>query len=131
MTTKPSPVMTTRTETVTDRAWKQARAVIAIDLPRSKRGPVHRDEREDGQAQASRRIPDDNDDDGPSFPKMDGASIVIILLWLLLAVEVYFRYSRHYSLAFQQKQYHQLAQHEGTRARKPGTGRVDDSSGGM
>ncbi|KAI9909843.1 hypothetical protein PsorP6_011063 [Peronosclerospora sorghi] len=117
------------------------------DPPRSKRGH----EKEDGQAQAWKHIPDDNDDDGPSFrapfvpftpcvaiffnwfllAQMDGASIVLILLWLLLAVGVYFGYSRHSSLASQQTQYHQLAQHEGTREKTRGTGRVDDSSSGM
>ncbi|KAI9906829.1 hypothetical protein PsorP6_003746 [Peronosclerospora sorghi] len=121
------------------------------DPPHSKRGPVHRNEREDGQAQASRRTPDDNDDNGPSFcaplvpftpcvaiffncfllAQIDGVSIVLILLWMLLAVAVYFGYSRHYSLASQHTQYHQLEQNEGTRARTPDTVRVDDSSGRM
>ncbi|KAF4039584.1 AA permease C-terminal domain-containing protein [Phytophthora infestans] len=44
------------------------------------------------------------------FAQMDGMSVLLILLWLLLAVVVYFSYSRHQSLAFQQTQYHQLAQ---------------------
>ncbi|GMF20693.1 unnamed protein product [Phytophthora lilii] len=45
------------------------------------------------------------------FAQMDGMSVLLILLWLLLAVAVYFGYIRHHSLAFQQTQYHQLAQH--------------------
>ncbi|KAL4158910.1 hypothetical protein PRNP1_004684 [Phytophthora ramorum] len=45
------------------------------------------------------------------FAQMDGSSVLLILMWLLLAVAVYFGYSRHHSLAFQQTQYHQLAQH--------------------
>ncbi|KAE8897564.1 hypothetical protein PF010_g9554 [Phytophthora fragariae] len=44
------------------------------------------------------------------FAQMDGLSVLLILLWLLLAVVVYFGYSRHHSLAFQQTTYHQLAQ---------------------
>ncbi|GMF58407.1 unnamed protein product [Phytophthora fragariaefolia] len=44
------------------------------------------------------------------FAQMDGLSVLLILLWLFLAVVVYFGYSRHHSLAFQQTQYHQLAQ---------------------
>ncbi|TDH68006.1 hypothetical protein CCR75_003828 [Bremia lactucae] len=44
------------------------------------------------------------------FAQMDGMSILLILLWLLLAVVVYFSYSRFHSLAFQQTQYHQLEQ---------------------
>ncbi|KAF1772404.1 Cationic amino acid transporter, C-terminal [Phytophthora cactorum] len=44
------------------------------------------------------------------FAQMDGMSVLLILVWLLLAVAVYFSYSRHHSLAFQQTQYHQLAQ---------------------
>ncbi|KAE8992376.1 hypothetical protein PR003_g21117 [Phytophthora rubi] len=44
------------------------------------------------------------------FAQMDGLSVLLILLWLLLAVAVYFGYSRHHSLAFQQITYHQLAQ---------------------
>ncbi|KAI9906215.1 hypothetical protein PsorP6_004575 [Peronosclerospora sorghi] len=143
-------IMTTRTETVTMQSL-EASLSRDRDPPRSKRGPVHRNEREDGQAQASRRTLDDNDDAGPSFcallvpftpcvaiffnwlllAQMDEASIVLILLWLLLAVAVYFGYSRHYRLASQQAKYHQLAQHEGNRARTPGAERVDDSSGGM
>ncbi|KAL3667827.1 hypothetical protein V7S43_007377 [Phytophthora oleae] len=44
------------------------------------------------------------------FAQMDGTSVLLILLWLLLAVALYFGYSRHHSLAFQQTKYHQLAQ---------------------
>ncbi|CAH0474392.1 unnamed protein product [Peronospora belbahrii] len=44
------------------------------------------------------------------FAQMDGASVALISVWLLLAVTVYFGYSRHHSLAFQQTQYFQLAQ---------------------
>lgn len=44
------------------------------------------------------------------FAQMDGMSVLLILLWLLLAVVVYFGYSRHHSLAFQQTKYQQLAQ---------------------
>ncbi|KAE9174839.1 hypothetical protein PF005_g25676, partial [Phytophthora fragariae] len=44
------------------------------------------------------------------FEQMDGLSVLLILLRLLLAVAVYFGYSRHHSLAFQQTTYHQLAQ---------------------
>eukprot|EP00644_Phytophthora_capsici_P009029 jgi/Phyca11/541304/estExt2_Genewise1Plus.C_PHYCAscaffold_60508 len=44
------------------------------------------------------------------FAQMDGTSVLLILLWLLLAVTVYFTYSRHHSLAFQQTKYQQLAQ---------------------
>jgi APA family basic amino acid/polyamine antiporter len=44
------------------------------------------------------------------FAQMDGTSVLLILLWLLLAVAVYLGYSRHHSLAFQQTQYQQLAQ---------------------
>ncbi|KAG7379248.1 hypothetical protein PHYPSEUDO_008844 [Phytophthora pseudosyringae] len=44
------------------------------------------------------------------FAQMDGMSVLLIVLWLLLAVAVYFGYSRHHSLAFQQTKYHQLAQ---------------------
>ncbi|KAE9124104.1 hypothetical protein PF010_g6126 [Phytophthora fragariae] len=44
------------------------------------------------------------------FAQMDGLSVLLILLRLLLAVAVYFGYSRHHSLAFQQTTYHQLAQ---------------------
>ncbi|CAH0493768.1 unnamed protein product [Peronospora farinosa] len=45
------------------------------------------------------------------FAQMDGTSVVLIVVWLLVAVTVYFGYSRHHSLAFQQTKYHQLAQH--------------------
>ncbi|KAJ8561745.1 hypothetical protein ON010_g7935 [Phytophthora cinnamomi] len=44
------------------------------------------------------------------FAQMDAMSVLLILLWLFLAVVVYFGYSRHHSLAFQQTTYHQLAQ---------------------
>ncbi|CEG47728.1 amino acid-polyamine-organocation family [Plasmopara halstedii] len=44
------------------------------------------------------------------FAQMNGMSVLLILVWLLVAVVVYFVYSRHHSLAFQQSQYHQLAQ---------------------
>ncbi|ETO75231.1 hypothetical protein F444_09143 [Phytophthora nicotianae P1976] len=45
------------------------------------------------------------------FAQMDGLSVLLILVWLMLAVVVYFSYSRFHSLAFQQTQYRQLAQH--------------------
>uniref|UniRef100_A0AAV1TZI9 Cationic amino acid transporter C-terminal domain-containing protein n=1 Tax=Peronospora matthiolae TaxID=2874970 RepID=A0AAV1TZI9_9STRA len=46
------------------------------------------------------------------FAQMDGMSVLLIVVWLLLAVAVYFGYSRHHSLAFQQTQYRQLALQE-------------------
>ncbi|KAE8991408.1 hypothetical protein PR002_g20859, partial [Phytophthora rubi] len=35
------------------------------------------------------------------FARLDGVIVLLILLWLLLAVVVYFGCSRHHSLAFQ------------------------------
>lgn len=46
------------------------------------------------------------------FAQMDAASVLLILLWLLLALALYFGYSRHHSLAHQQtSRYARVEQH--------------------
>lgn len=46
------------------------------------------------------------------FAQMDAASVLLIVLWLLLAVALYFCYSRHHSLAHQQTtRYARIEQH--------------------
>lgn len=44
------------------------------------------------------------------FAQMDAASVALIALWLLLALALYFAYSRHRSLAHQQARYQRVGQ---------------------